>query len=264
MRFRCDLVNFAPVSTTAPAGQSIPRRAFVTTHWSVVLAARDQDSPESAEALEKLCRAYWYPLYAHARWRGCHPQDAEDLTQEFFVRLLRGNLLESADRERGRFRSFLRVAFERFMVNEWERARAQKRGGGLRLLPLDTVAAEGRYQSEPAQLPGERMYERRWALALLAQTMARLRSEYEQAGHIADFVRLKQFLTLDKREISYSQTAQAMGLSEGSLRVAIHRLRRRFRELFREEIAHTVARAEDIEEEFRHLLAALSESGSGL
>jgi RNA polymerase sigma-70 factor (ECF subfamily) len=242
----------------APAGEDIPRRAFVTTHWSVVLSARDKASPQAAEALEKLCRAYWYPLYAHVRWLGYSPHDAEDLTQEFFVRLLRNDVLDAVERERGRFRSFLLMALKRFVSDEWDRARAQKRGGGLRPVPLDAVEAECRYQSEPAQLPADRMYERRWALTLLAQTMARLRAEFERAGHGDDFERLKRFLTSDKREIPYAEAARELNMGEGALRVAVHRLRKRFRELFREEIAHTVARAEDVEEEFRHLLAALS------
>jgi RNA polymerase sigma-70 factor (ECF subfamily) len=212
--------------------------AFVTTHWSVVLSARDKSSPQSAAALEKLCRAYWYPLYAHVRWLGNSPHDAEDLTQEFFARLLEKNYLEAAERERGRFRTFLLMALKRFLANEWDRARARKRGGGLALAPLDRQVAEQRYQTEAAEFPADQMYERRWALALLAQTMARLRAEFEQADKPAE---------------------TELGLSEGALRVTVHRLRKRFRELFREEIGHTVTSAEDVEEEFRHLLAALSE-----
>jgi RNA polymerase sigma-70 factor (ECF subfamily) len=231
----------------------------VTTHWSVVLSARSGTAPESDEALEKLCRAYWYPLYAHVRRLGHSPHDAEDLTQEFFVRLLRRNFLESADRERGRFRTFLLIALKRFLCDEWDRTRAQKRGGGLRPVPLDAVEAECRYQSEPPQPTADRMYERQWALALLEQTMTRLRAEYERAGHGGDFARFKRFLTVDRREIRYAEAAQEFGLTEGALRVAVHRVRKRFRELFREEIAHTLARPEDTEEEMRYLLTVLGE-----
>ncbi len=234
-------------------------RAFVTTHWSVVIAARDKAAPESAEALEKLCRTYWYPLYAHVRWLGNSPQDAEDLTQAFFARLLEKNYLEVAEPERGRFRTFLLMALKRFLANEWDRARAQKRGGGVALAPLDPELAEQRYQSEAGDLPSDRMYARRWALALLDQTMARLRREFEQTGRSAEFERLKVFLTTRKQDIPYAAVARELGLSEGTLRVTVHRLRKRFRELFREEIGHTVTSAEDLEEEFRHLLAALSE-----
>jgi len=233
--------------------------AFVTTHWSMVLSARDKSSPQSAAALEKLCRAYWYPLYAHVRWLGNSPHDAEDLTQAFFARLLEKNYLEGAEQERGRFRTFLLMALKRFLANEWDRARARKRGGGLALAPLDREVAEQRYQTEAAEFPADRMYERRWALALLAQAMARLRAEFEQAGKAAEFERLKAFLTVGKQDIPFGAAAAELGVSEGALRVTVHRLRKRFRVLFREEIGHTVTSAEDIEEEFRHLMAALSE-----
>jgi len=232
--------------------------AFVTTHWSVVLSARDKSSPQSAAALEKLCRAYWYPLYAHVRWLGNGPHDAEDLTQEFFARLLQKNYLEAAERERGRFRTFLLMALKRFLANEWDRAWARKRGGGLALAPLDREVAEQRYQAEAADFPADRMYERRWALALLAQTVARLRAEFEQAGKPAEFEQLKSFLTVGKQDISYAAAAAGLGVSEGALRVTVHRLRKRFREIFREEIAHTVSGPEEIEEEVRYLMGVLA------
>jgi RNA polymerase sigma factor (sigma-70 family) len=232
--------------------------AFVTTHWSVVLSARDKASPQSAVALEKLCRAYWYPLYAHVRWLGHSPHDAEDLTQEFFARLLEKNYLEAAEKERGRFRTFLLMALKRFLANEWDRARAQKRGGGQAPVPLDFELAEQRYQAEAEEFPADRMYERRWALALLAQTLARLRAEFEEAGKVAEYERLKGFLTVGKQEPPYAAVAAELGTSQSALRVAVHRLRKRFREVFREEIGHTVTSAEDAEEEFRHLMAALS------
>jgi RNA polymerase sigma factor (sigma-70 family) len=245
---------------TDSLGGPVGRRAtFVTTHWSVVLSARDQTSPQSGAALEKLCRAYWYPLYAHVRALGNSPHDAEDLTQEFFRRLLEKRYLAVAQPERGRFRTFLLMALKRFLANEWDRARAQKRGGGAALAPLDPESAEQRYQSEAEAMPADRLYERRWALALLEQTMTRLRAEFEQAGKGAEFERLKRFLAVGSQETPYAAAAAELGVSEGTLRVTVHRLRKRFRELFREEIGHTVASAEDLEEEFRHLLAALGE-----
>lgn len=243
-----------------PSGEVMRRPAFVTTHWSVVLSAQDKTSPQSAGALEKLCDAYWYPLYAYARWRGHGAHDAEDLTQEFFSRLLEKNYLDAVDRERGRFRTFLLVAFKRFMSDERERAHAQKRGGGLAAVTFDTELAERLYQSEPApKLPADKMYEQRWALALIEKSMTRVRAEFESAGKADEFERLKGFLAVSKQDIPHATVAAELGMNEGALRVAVHRLRKRFRQIFREEIAHTVASAEDAEEELRHLLAVLSE-----
>ena len=247
---------------TTTGGTDAPRQpVFVTTHWSLVLSARDSQSPQSAEALEKLCRTYWYPLYAYARRMGQSKENAEDLTQAFFARLLEKNFLQAAEPERGRFRSFLLVALKRFMANEWDRERAQKRGGGQAHVPLDTQLAERKFQAEtPAgETTPDRLYERRWALTLLEQTMARLRAEFAGAGKTAEFDKLKSFLTADKREIPYAAVATELGLSESTLRVAVHRLRKRYRELFREEIAHTLAEGEDVDTELRHLLTVLSE-----
>lgn len=245
-----------------PAGDPQPRGtgpAFVTTHWSVVLAARDKDSPQSAEALEELCRAYWYPLYAFVRRQGHSPHDAQDLTQEFFARLLRKDYLQVVAREKGRFRSFLLVALRRFLLNEWDRNCAQKRGGGQTLVSLDTSMAESRYQTEPSPaLSPDRIYERRWALTLLDRTLARLRQEFTRLGKSQEFDRLKACLAADRGGIDYASAATDLGLSEGAARVATHRLRKRFRELFREEIAHTVS-VEELEDEIRHLMAVLGE-----
>jgi len=237
-----------------------PKAGFVATRWTVVLAARDKVSPQLGEALESLCRAYWYPLYAYVRRLGHPTADAQDLTQEFFARLLAKEWLASADREKGRFRTFLVVALKRFLANEWDRLHREKRGGHAPHFPLDTEMAEARYQSEPAlELTADRIYERRWALALLENTMNRLREEFGQANKAAEFERLKVFLTADKSAIACADVARELGMSEGAARVAAHRLRRRFREVFREEVAHTVASAEDVDEEFRHLLEALAE-----
>ncbi len=246
------------VSRTA-SGEFERHSIFATTHWSVVLSAQDKSSPGSAAALEALCRAYWYPLYAYVRRQGHHPPDAQDLTQEFFARLLQKDYLQAAAREKGRFRTFLLVALKRFLANEWERARAQKRGGGQVVVPLDTTMAETRYQHEPAApRSADYVYDRRWALTLLEQTMARLRREFEQAGKAAEFAQLKSVLTAERGEISYTGMAQALGMNEGAVRVGVHRLRKRFRELFRDEIAQTVSSPEELEEELKYLMSVLA------
>ena len=211
-------------------------------------------------ALEMLCRAYWYPLYAYIRRSGQSKENAEDLTQAFFSRLLEKNYLDAAEHERGRFRSFLLVALKRFLANEWDRAHALKRGGFQTQISLDTDLAEKKFQSEirAAEATPDQAYERRWALTLIEQALSRLRSEFQAAGKSAEFDRLKTFLTADRREIPYAAVARELGLKEPALRVAVHRLRRRYRELFREEIAHTLAEGESVEEELRHLLEVLS------
>jgi RNA polymerase sigma factor (sigma-70 family) len=233
---------------------------FVTTHWSVVLSAQDKKSPQSDQALEELCRTYWCPLYAYVRRQGRSPHDAQDLTQEFFARLLQKDYLRSVAPEKGRFRTFLLVALKRFLADVLDHARAQKRGGGALCISLDAEAAERRYWAEPvdASTP-ETLYERHWALTLLDRTMARLRQESVAAGKAEEFDRLKPFLTGATDAPSYAEIAPKLGLTEGALRVAVHRLRRRYRDLFREEIAHTVADPAEIEEEVRHLMAVLSD-----
>jgi len=263
-------VRLRPVSTSETTGThslATPsaevgdgRWVFVTTHWSVVLSARKQDSPQSAAALEALCRTYWYPLYAYVRRQGHSPHDSQDLTQEFFARLLQKDYLKAALREKGRFRTFLIVALKRFLANEWDRLRAQKRGGGQALLALDTESAEDRYRIEPPEgATAERLFERRWALTLLDRTMTRLREEFTASGKREEFKRLKACLTADRGEISYAEIARALGQSEGTVRVAVHRLRKRFREVFREEIAQTVSSPEEIESEVRYLVGVLAE-----
>ena len=248
-------------SVTTPSSEvSSGSPVFVTTHWSVVLSARQKDSPQSLVALETLCRTYWYPLYAYVRRQGHSPHDAQDLTQEFFARLLEKDYLKAAAQEKGRFRTFLIVALKRFLANEWDRLRAQKRGGGVRAVSLDTELAEQRYQVEPlADASADRVFERRWALTLLDHTMARLREEFTSAGKAKEFDLLKACLTAERGEISYGQIAAGLGMSENTARVAVHRLRRRFREVFREEIAHTVSRPEEMEEEVRYLMSVLAE-----
>jgi RNA polymerase sigma factor (sigma-70 family) len=234
---------------------------FLTTHWSVVLAAKDGSSPESVAALEVLCRTYWYPLYAFVRHQGHSPSDAQDLTQEFFARLLAKEYLRAADREKGRFRTFLRVALRRFLANEWDRERRLKRGGGQPPLPLDAVAAEHRYQAERDDvLPPDHLYERRWARALLEQVLSRLRAEYAAGGKTAEFERLKGGLTAERGGIAYADIAAALVLSEGAARVAVHRLRKRFRVLFRAAVAETVSTPEEVEDELRYVVGLLGDA----
>lgn len=239
---------------------SKPESLFLTTHWSVVLAAQDAESPASAAALEALCRTYWYPVYGCIRRQGHRSPDAQDLAQAFFGKLLEKDYLQAADREKGRFRTFLSVALKRFLANEWDRAHRLKRGGHREIVPLDTVIAEQRYQAEPSAdlLPADRAFERRWAMTLLDQAMERLRAEYAAAGKQTEFERLKDSLTADRGTIPYAELAAALCLSEGATRVAVHRLRKRFRELFRTAVADTVSRPDEIEDELRHVVEVLS------
>ncbi|MDQ3624769.1 MAG: sigma-70 family RNA polymerase sigma factor [Verrucomicrobiota bacterium] len=233
-----------------------PSPLFATTRWSVVLAARRETSPEADAALETLCRVYWYPLYAYVRRSGQGPYDAQDLTQEFFARLLAREWLRSAAQERGRFRTFLLVALKRFLAKEWHRATARKRGGGIAPLPLDAADAERRYAGEPVLAPDE-VFERRWAMTLLDQTLDGLSAEFAASGKEREFELLKEWLTAGRGEIPYADLAAQLGTSEGAARVAVHRLRKRFRELFRENIAQTVAEPGAVEEEMRYLAAVL-------
>jgi RNA polymerase sigma-70 factor (ECF subfamily) len=236
-----------------------PSPLFLTTRWSVVLAARGAASPEAAGALETLCRSYWYPLYAYARRAGLAPHDAQDLTQEFFARLLEKDWLHGAAPERGRFRTFLLVALKRLLAKEWHRARTQKRGGGISPAPFELAEAEQRYAGEPPLSPDE-IFDRRWAMTLLEQTLARLHAEFAAVGKAHDFELLREWLTAARGEIPYAELAARLGSSEGAARVAVHRLRKRFRELFREAIAQTVSETAGVEEEMRHVAAVLSRS----
>ena len=237
-----------------------PQPYFATTRWTMVMAAGHSDTPSAHMALEELCRAYWYPLYVYARRRGHNAEDSEDLTQEFFRRFLAGHSLETADPNKGRFRSFLLTVFKRFLANEWDRACAQKRGGGVPALSVDTKAAETRYLVEPSvECAPERIYDRRWAMALLGRSVDRVRDEYVQSGKGAEFDQIKSCLTAERGTINYAEMAQASGTSEGALRVAIHRLRRRFREVFRDEIAQTVAHSDEIDDEVRYLMSVLAD-----
>ena len=229
---------------------------FPTTRWSLVVAAGDPHRKEARSALTSLCENYWYPLYAFLRRRGYPAEQAQDLTQDFFTRLLEGRYLHRADPEMGRFRSFILTSLKFFVADEEDRNRALKRGGGA-LVPLEFSAGEDRYQREPAhdETP-ERIFERRWALTLLDRVVANLRHEFVQHGRPEHFERLKVFL-LDQSDAPYAALAREMNTSEGALKVAVHRFRKRYRELFRQEIADTVADAAEIEPELRYLAAVL-------
>lgn len=233
-------------------------RDFNTTHWSVVLLAGNSSAPQAGAALENLCRAYWPPLYAYVRRQGHGPHDAQDLTQEFFARLLEKDYFKLADRERGRFRSFLLKSLQHFLVNDWARGQAQKRGGGQRVLSLDEESAERAYLEHPAeQFTPETLYEKRWAMLIVERTMQDLAREYESTGKGAIFHALKGLMLIPATGEAYLGIAGPLGVSEGAIKVALHRLRQRFRDAVRAEVARTVERAEDVDEELRCLMAAL-------
>jgi len=233
------------------------RSGFPTTRWTLVVAAANPDRTEARSALVSLCEKYWYPLYAYLRRRGYPADQAQDLTQEFFVRVLEGRYLDRADPDTGRFRSFLMSSLKFFVADEEDRNRAHKRGGGA-LVPLEFSSGEERYQREPAhdETP-ERIFERGWALSVLEGVVERLRSEFVQHGRPEHFERLKVFL-LGQSDAPYASLAREMNTSEGALKVAIHRLRKRYRELFRQEIADTVVDPVDVESELRHLASVLA------
>ena len=240
-------------STPSSAGR------FATTHWSVVLAAGQPGSPHYQQALETLCQTYWFPLYAYLRRQGYDTHRAEDYTQAFFARLLEKHDLRLADPKRGKFRSFLLAALKYFLANELDRAQAQKRGGGQKVLPLDIENAESRYTLGPAHhLSPEKLFERSWALTVLHRAMARLQAESAAANKQKLFNHLKVYLTADRDTIPYRDMAAELNMTEGAVKVAVHRLRSRYRELLRDEIAQTVASEDQIEEEIRDLFAALA------
>lgn len=230
------------------------RARFQTTHWSVVLAAGDRAEPGYRAAIGSLCETYWYPLYAYVRRRGHDPEAAEDLVQGFFSSLLERGALRVADPERGRFRSFLLTSMKHYMANERQRGRALKRGGGLESVSLDFIAAEARYRREPTdERTPERFFERRWALALLEATMRRLREEADRAGTAGRFETLSRYLTGEEPGKPYGEVASNLGISEAAVKVAVHRLRRRYGQLLREEVSRTVDDPARVDEEIRRL-----------
>ena len=238
--------------------QPVGRDRFTTTHWSVVLAAQRDSTPSAREALTRLCESYWYPLYAFLRRSGHNADDAQDLTQAFFARILEKRTLRAADPDRGRFRSFLLASLKNFVANERNRAHAKKRGGVLPPLSFEFDTAEGRYQIEPStdDTP-ETIYDRRWALTLLERVLGRLRGEFEQSDKAQVFEQLKVTLTGEKTDVGYADVGARLDMSEGAVKVAVHRLRRRFRALLHEEIAQTVSSPAEVDDEIRHLWAAV-------
>ena len=243
-----------PLMPMEPSGPS----AFVTTHWSAVIVAAGGENPGAQAAREQLCGNYWPPIYAYVRRLGHKPEDAQDLTQGFFARLLASDMLGQADSQRGRFRSFLLASLKHFLAHEWEKARAQKRGGRVQFVPLEFDTAEIR--CAPAAVSSDtpdRVFDRHWALALLDVVLARLRKEYTDSGRDELFVGLKPTLEGGRSGVPYRELGERLGLSEGAVKVAAHRLRGRYRELLRKEIATTVAGPEEVEEELRQLFAAL-------
>ena len=235
------------------------RNWFTTTHWSLVLNARDPSSPLATEALEKLCRTYWYPLYVYVRRQGEDDESAKDLTQGFFARLLEKNYLAQVQRERGKFRSFLLASLKHFLADEWDKARAQKRGGGQPIISLDDTTCEDRYRLEPAEaMDAEKLFERRWALTLLEQARTRVKEEYVKAGKAELYDRLNAFESGDQNAPSYAQVAAELGLTESAVKSAVFRMRQRYRELVREEVANTVESPAEVDEEIRHLISVIS------
>ena len=231
---------------------------FATTHWTVVLSAGKSGTTHATAALERLCQTYWYPLYGYVRRCGHSPEDAQDLTQAFFARLLEGQWIGRADREKGKFRSFLLSALKYFLADEWDRARAKKRGGGFTPLPLQLDTAETRYGHEPSDhTTPEQLYERRWALALLEEVLRRLASEYEKDGKAKHFAELNPCLVGDRSALPYAELAVKLGLSESAVKSIAHRMRLRYRELLREEIANTVDSPAEVDEELQHLFTIL-------
>lgn len=246
------------------AGPHGARGRFATTQWSLVLAAGRPGSEGAEEALARLCALYWYPVFAFVRRQGRSADEAQDLTQGFFTRIIEKGDLGDADRSRGRFRSFLLTACQHFLLNERDRARAEKRGGGRPPLSIDAAVAEGRYERSLAhsETP-ERLFDRQWCLTLLAGVLEGLREDYRLAGKGRLFDGLKDNLTGDAGEGAYAEAARELGMSEGAVKVAIHRLRRRYRDELRRRVADTVESPSDVEDEIRYLLQTLGRSQDG-
>lgn len=238
---------------------SADRRGFPATHWTQVLMAGRSDSPEAAKALASLCQAYWYPLYGCLRRQGHGPQDAEDLTQAFLAHLLQNRRLAQVSPEKGRFRTFLHAALRNFLCDQWDKARALKRGGPHSPISFDAVGAEERLALEPKDpLDPAKAFERRWAMTVLQRVMDRLEREHEATTRQNRFEQLRDFLLPDSSQETYAEAGRRLGMTEGAVKVAVLRLRQRYRELFRDEIVQTVAGDGDADDEVRHLLAALS------
>lgn len=240
-----------------------PAQWFATTQWTAVLTAGDHSSPNAQQALQQLCTAYWYPLYAYVRRQGHSVEDAQDLTQEFFARFLEHNCLGKADPDRGRFRTFLLSSLKNFLNNGWKKANCAKRGGGQKLISLDEEMAESRLSAEPAvaQTP-DSFYDRGWAAIILERALAALRAEQGQLAKLDQFEGFKVFIWGEKNALSYGEIAKQTGMTEGAAKVEVHRLRRRFGELVRTEIAQTVETAEEAREELRYLLSVIRQGSA--
>lgn len=235
------------------------RGVFATTHWSVVLAAGQRDTPQSAAALERLCSTYWYPLYAYLRRWGSNPEEAQDLTQEFFARLLAKDYLAKADPQKGKFRTFLLAGLKNLVCDELDKAGRLKRGGGQAVISIDEQAAEGRYGLEPVdELTPERLFERSWGTTLLERVASRLREEYVAAGKGELYEQLTEFRLDASEQRAYAEVAAVLGLSESAVKSAIRRMRQRHHQLVREEIAQTVADPSEVDEEIRYLLGVMA------
>ena len=240
------------------------RNEFATTHWSLVLAAGDREKPEASDALAQLCEIYWYPLYAYVRRRVGDVHEAQDFTQAFFARLIDERSFEAAEPERGRFRAFLLTACKRFLINEWHKGRTAKRGGGRRPLSLDFESGESRLGLVAVDtVTAEQLFEQEWAVTLLDHVLNLLRAEYVAKDRLRHFEALKHFLAGAPRQDGYHDAAKALGISETTAKVAAHRMRKRYRELLRAEIAQTVERPEDVDDEIRDLFAILGTEKSG-
>ncbi len=240
--------------THSPGGGGV----FATTHWSVVLQAGRSDAPGALEALTRLCQDYWFPLYSYARRQGCDLHSAQDLTQGFFHKLLEKNYLGVADRRRGRFRWFLLTAFKCFLANEWDRSQALKRGGGQTVVSFDAMAAEERHRLEPVDgESADQIYDRRWACELLERARAGLRAEYVEAGREDRFRLLEAYLPGGHPALSQAEVGERLGLTEGTVKQEVFKLRRRFGELLRAAVVQTVADPEDADDEIRHLIDAV-------
>lgn len=244
-------------SGTPESAESPPAR-FPQTRWSVVLAARDSDDPRATRALDELCRAYWFPLYVYVRRRGASPEDAEDLTQSYFAALIRRGYLNQANQERGKLRSFLLTTLKHFLADEWEKTKAIKRGHGQRIVSIDAGDAEVRYAQEPAdEASPDRLFDKRWALTVLDNVLAALRTDYAQAGQERLFDTLKPFLAWNSAASAYREAAAALGMKENAVRVAVFRLRRRYGDLLREQVADTVTSPAEVPAELEHLLTLM-------
>jgi RNA polymerase sigma-70 factor (ECF subfamily) len=230
---------------------------FATTQWSIVVQAGEGSSTAATSALEKLCKDYWRPLYCYARKRGQSPHDAEDLTQEFFSVLVADNYLHRAEREKGRFRSYILTAFRNFLSDQFDRSKAAKRGGKASFVSLNAEEAEGLLEQEASlQMSPEQTFENQWILAILERALNRLRGEYEESGRTGLFVQIKPFLTENAPSGGYTNLAAALSVSPNSVAVAVHRMRQRYREIVRLEIAATVTSVDELEEEMKALLSA--------